>query len=325
MKCTSQEQFKTCLPHHTSKPLYAVIAKEDFSRREGVEAVKKIFCSGFEILTLDGAHCTTLELVNALEEVPMFSPARLLVIDGADALSKEGVKALQDALSTPHPKRVILLSISSITTASALYQLIETHGVYLHLAEEKAWEKEKSADVRVTQELQRLKKTMKPQSKKALIEWAGVDTATLVLELEKLAIYSGNSEEITLEAVEELVLKSRSFDIFQLSDALFEGRANDVFSMAARLISEGDLIALLRGLRSRTQNLLHILDDPQPERRFPWMKGMILTKNREIANRVGKKRLMRGLVAIDKAELKAKDSDQDPKLIFETLLAGILP
>jgi DNA polymerase III delta subunit len=325
MKFTSQELFKKHLANQTPESFYAVIAKEDFQRREGVESVKKLFNSSSEILTLDGASCTTLELVSTLNEIPMFSTARLVVVDGADALSKEGIKALHDALLSPHPKRAILLSLSSITATSALYQLIDTSGVYLHLAEEKVWEKEKSADLRVVQELERLKKTMKPQTRKALIDAAGVDTATLVLELEKLSLFSGDAEEITYEVVEELVLKTRSFDIFQLADALFEGRAKDVFTMAGRLISEGELIALLRGLRNRTQTLLHVLDDPSPERRFPWMKGMILTKNREMANRVGKRKLMRGLIAIDRAELKAKDSDQDSKLIFETLLAGMLP
>jgi DNA polymerase-3 subunit delta len=56
---------------------------------------------------------------------------------------------------------------------------------------------------------------------------------------------------------------------------------------------------------------------------FPYMKGFILDRNRQLASEYGLFRFRRGMLAIDEAERAAKNGISDHDLLMEILLTQL--
>lgn len=67
------------------------------------------------------------------------------------------------------------------------------------------------------------------ESFQKLLEWVGPNMNQLVNEVQKMALYCGEGEDITLEVIENLVAKSLESNVFSLIDKIMNHQLSDAF------------------------------------------------------------------------------------------------
>lgn len=332
MKYSTADALKKHLaaaaPDHLS-PLYVVLGKDDFLRKEGVEVLKKTLGSAAETILVEGTKCSSSDLSDLFESFSMFSPKRLVIVQDAQMLDKACQEAVLAVLARPNPKLFIVLEAVAIRANTQFYKALEKSGVVLQFPEEKPWEKEKRALSRVMEQFAKEAKRVTPDAAQLIIRTAGTDSSTLFQEVEKIILFVGEREEVGCEDVRAMVNNTAEQDIFQLRDALFSGRGADAFAIARKLLADPRLLLpVLRQLRTQVQMFAQMLahrgDISGIQQLYPWMRGTIFSRNWEVAKRLGIYKCREALLAIDGAEIKGKNSDMDPCLLFDLVIARIL-
>ena len=156
----------------------------------------------------------------------------------------------------------------------------------------------------------------------------GNDQAALAKELEKLICYIGEKKEITQQDVETLCHCQEVESIWQLGEAIFRRDSAASLHIVHSLLMDGQpLLPLLRQIRSQFQTEFQIslllaqgkqAQDITAE--FPYLKGQILERHMRQAKQYGVDAFKQGLLAIDEAELRAKNSSIDENMIIELLM-----
>ncbi|MGE5250353.1 MAG: DNA polymerase III subunit delta [Bacteroidota bacterium] len=85
---------------------------------------------------------------------------------------------------------------------------------------------------------------IQPQAAARLVEMVGTDTRQAGMEIGKLLAYAGWSRPVTIEDVEAVSILTAEPDVFQLVDALAEGRIPAAQEGLHRLLQAGDAFAL---------------------------------------------------------------------------------
>jgi DNA polymerase-3 subunit delta len=90
-----------------------------------------------------------------------------------------------------------------------------------------------------------------------LVQHLGNDRGITLSELQKIALYVGETKTLTPEAVEALVNDNTLLALDDLAYALIEGRGRELHHVAERLLQEdGHPVALLRGMVRTVERLL---------------------------------------------------------------------
>jgi DNA polymerase-3 subunit delta len=118
---------------------------------------------------------------------------------------------------------------------------------------------------------------------------------------------------------------------WQLGEAVFTHDAPSAIRIGrSQLSSDTPLIPLLRQLRSQFQTefqvctlLLRGASPSDITQEFPYMRGAILDRHIKQARGYGLERFKEGILAIDKAEMEAKNSSMDPEFIFDVLMVKL--
>ena len=128
--------------------------------------------------------------------------------------------------------------------------------------------------------------------------------------------------------MEALCHRQQVDTIWQLGEALFRRDAGASIQMVHALLMEGQpLLPLLRQIRSQFQTEYQIclllaqgklVSDISQE--FPYLKGQILERHLHQAQQFGLESFKKGLIALDAAELRVKNSGADEKIIAELLI-----
>jgi DNA polymerase III delta subunit len=115
-------------------------------------------------------------------------------------------------------------------------------------------------------------KTVGAQARAELLARVGPNLGPLLMELDKLAAFASDREEITVEDVRAVVSESTEFSIFVLTDAVCAGNV----ALALRT---------LHGLRSNNEPALRILPMIGRQYRLVWQAKM-MAEDRSAADRL---------------------------------------
>lgn len=109
----------------------------------------------------------------------------------------------------------------------------------------------------VNQTLKKMGKTMAPKVAEQLFERVGFHPVAVVMETEKLALYVGDAQQITLDDLNTVVGRTRQEALFELTHAIGEKNLEAALLIASRLQENGiHSLAVLATLRNYTRSLL---------------------------------------------------------------------
>ncbi len=327
-----EKHLEGAAPNHFSR-LYLILGKDLVEQREAVESTLKALQPSsqaleFALKTMDGAQLTLDELLSDLYSNTFFADQRIFWIQHADKLKKTLVDALEKYFARISSSQYLILTAPGWMKQTNFYKAVEKEGVILEIAEPKPWEKEKRLVEWATKQLSGKRKVISYQTCQALVKQTGLDSSLLAQELEKLLCYVGDRPEITSQDIIKICNYQPSDTVWQLGEAIFRRDAAASIHIVHSLLMDGQpLLPLLRQIRSQFQTQFQIClllaqgkTAQEAVLDFPYLKGNLLDRTIQQAQRYGLESFRQGLLAIDAAEMRAKNSQVDEKLLIELLM-----
>ena len=253
------------LKRGTVRNVYCFYGPEAFIRKSALDALrKKVLASGLEemnetVLSAPAAQ----QIVESCETLPIMSDYRLIVV--RDCMLCQSGKAKDEAQE-------------SAVLCEYLPRVPETTCLVFDLGEEvdkrkklpQALMKLPGAvsfdaldDVQlgkwINQQLRPLGKRMDRTACETLAFTSGRDLTMLSGELHKLAAYTEDRADITVEDIEQIATRTAECTVFSMVDALSAGKAQEAFALLNVLLQSGEQrIGILAMITRHYRQMTHL-------------------------------------------------------------------
>ena len=248
----------------TLKRVYLFYGPEAFIKRSAIDKLKeRALAPGLEelnltVLSAPGAQ----QVIESCETMPMMSDYRVVIVRDCGLIGSGKTKdeaqdsqLLCDYLErVPETTCLIFDADATFDKRKKLSQaLVKLPGAVSFEALD---------DVKLSQWMnQTLRPTGKRMARDAcdmLAFYSGRELTALVGELEKLAAYVKERQEITVQDVEAIATRTAECTVFAMVDALCEGRAQEAFRLLGVLLQGGEeYIYVLAMITRQYRNLMY--------------------------------------------------------------------
>ncbi|MCS7173967.1 MAG: DNA polymerase III subunit delta [Armatimonadetes bacterium] len=239
-----------------ARRVMVLVGEEEWLVEEAVEeAVRRHLPPEVRSLNLDqlDAQETPIEeiLVRA-DTLPFFGGCRVVVVRNVDRLPAPAQERLAAYLESGVPPCVLVLTARTLDRRRRLAAVLQ------RVAEVRTFDRlEPEALVPLLQRrAQGIRKHLSREAAWALVTLAGRSLRSLLLELEKLAAYTGDRAEIRLEDVREVVVEGGEVSVFELVEAVAWGDASRALQSLHTLAADQNPVALVALLAGHFRALL---------------------------------------------------------------------
>ncbi len=188
-------------------------------------------------------------LLAAIPAMSLMGTRRYLLADGVEKWRDKQQAAVAETIGTALPPDLTLVLIARAKAPAKLLKAVKAAKGEVH-----NFEAPKARDmprVLVT-DAQRLGFKLDPAAARLLVERMGPEPLRLRNELERLALWAGESGQVTAADIEEMIADTSEAAVWTLSDAVVEGDARTALRVGEQLIEQGENVTgLIYGLASR--------------------------------------------------------------------------
>lgn len=178
------------------------------------------------------------------------------------------------------PANILILTAESVDKRKQLFKYIKEKGLIVDCSVDSGAgsvaQKGQQAVLRemVAKSLAGFQKTMQPDALKLLFERVGFHPVAVVMETEKLALFVGDRDLITVEDVEAMVGRTREDALFELTDAFGKRQGARTLVLLNRLLDNGvHGLAILATMRNYLRKML-VFRSLQLQSAPMWHSGM---------------------------------------------------
>jgi DNA polymerase-3 subunit delta len=312
--------------------LYHFTGEEDFLKEEAWRKISSILISedlkSFNLNLLYGSETSAVEIINKVSTAPINSERRLVVVFDVHKLSPFYKDVLLSYLAKlPDFTCLILTSpkLDKKTKKTKFYLTLDklaTTVEFPRLSDNRilTW---------VEAKFREYGRRIERGAVQILQNYVGNNLSDLASEIEKLVLYVGERESISSLDVESVVGLSKTYNIFQLNDAIGERDCKRALEILKNLFLIGEkpgtmiyrLTEHLEGL-IKTKNfvprkgasLSSILNKVHP---------YYVQKYPKQAENFSQEELERGLVLLYQTDVDLKSSLMDDKIVMELLVYNL--
>lgn len=217
------ERIKESIVRGKISPVYLWHGEDRFLIQEALQVLKSFYFmtdpSGSGIELVSAKELSPAGIVERANTMSFF--ANHLVVVEEVTYFQDGQTAdlepLLDYFSNPNPSTCLLFIAESVHRGRKFYKALDRTGEIVEFCAPKrpqewfAW---------VQSELKAREKSMDTQVTTQFIEWAGHHTGVLSQELDKLVIFIGDRQKITVEDIKAITPRAMEASIFNLLDAV---------------------------------------------------------------------------------------------------------
>jgi len=220
--------------------IYLIHGEERFLIKREIENIIKKYPS-YEIIRLD---CPEPEELFEQAFLPsLFSPQRLFLVDDFDFPSD--TPQFFEMLKNP-PEGIVIVFVfyKGADQRTKAYKVIGSVGEIIECRGIPEWEEDKVISF-IMAEAKNLGKKISKQNAEKLVEYVGRNLSLIHSEIEKLATYVGEREEISEKDI-TLMISKESYDSFSLLASLRKKNIPATFEALKNLIEDKeDMVSLL--------------------------------------------------------------------------------
>lgn len=248
------------------RPAYLLAGGEPLLRDDALAALRAAVLAGgpadFNLDRLEGDDASAGQLADALRSLPMLAPRRLVWL--REPVGGRGAwKALAEALPElvralpPDAPAVLVVTAGPPDRRLAWVKAFQAEPAALVECEAPTQARELAAFAR--REAKRLGVKLAADAADDLAARVGPHLLRMRSELEKAALLAGPGQPITLEHVREGVADLAEEPVWDLTDAIGEGRASDALLVLARVLAAGAPAPVVLGaLATHLRKLLRL-------------------------------------------------------------------
>jgi DNA polymerase-3 subunit delta len=188
-------------------------------------------------------------LLAAIPAMSLMGTRRYLLADGVEKWRDKQQAAVAGAIGTALPPDLTLVLIARAKAPAKLLKAVKAAKGEIH-----NFEAPKARDMPrvLVGDAQRLGFKLDPAAARLLVERMGPEPLRLRNELERLALWAGDSGQVTAADIEAMIADTSEAAVWTLSDAVVEGDARTALRVGEQLIEQGENVTgLIYGLASR--------------------------------------------------------------------------
>jgi DNA polymerase-3 subunit delta len=308
------------------RPAYLLAGDEPLLRDDALAAIQDAVlepgAADFNLDRLTGSEATPTRLLNGLRTLPVMADRRLVVLrdpesarGGAKALGDALVEAITELAADEEVKAVLV-----VTTAKpdARVKWVKAFGDARVECAAPRREKELAAFARAEAKAQGV--SLDKGAAELLAERVGPQLLMMRQEIAKAALLAGPGEPIGRSHVSAGTADVSEEPIWDLTDAIGEGRAPDALALLGKLLAAGSPpIVVLGALASHFRRLTRVRNGGN-------VGGppFIQRKLQSQAARYGPRQLLSCLAAIHQTDLALKGEGRlKPEMALERLVLGL--
>lgn len=331
MKFQQVEAFKKhieeALPHH--RPMvYALLIEDSYERKWVINSIISCMNKGdldWAVSTYYTHDCDYSTFIEELLTPNLFSKERIIVYEGIEKLKKEELDDFLSDIKTLSSDTLLILSGSSLKSASDFYKNLKKEVVMLDLTLEKPWERKDRLIRWGLEYIHQKGKTIEREAASLLFETKQPDLALFIQEIEKLITYVGERKKIEKRDVAALSTKELSPLGWQVAERVIWGETSPSFQDA-----DGAEFHLLLGqMRYQLQlglslaTAIELDQEEEFKNAYPNLKPKTIEKNRRLAKILTAAYFIQGLHDLFDLETKFRMGGSEPSLLLDLFTAKL--
>ncbi|MDE2322161.1 MAG: DNA polymerase III subunit delta [candidate division NC10 bacterium] len=236
--------------------VYCLYGEEEYRREQALnQLLDALLPEGTRDLNLDqirSGESGAQSILGSARTLPFLASRRVVLVRGVEELSREQQEELLAYLDNPCPTSCLVLVGRRLDLRTRLAAAIQKKGVLLRFDRLEADSLKESLLAAAQEQGRRLQ----PEAISLLMALVGDDFRQLIYNVEKLALFVGEREEISTKDVEALVGETRVRSIFQLTDAVSGGNLDVALRCLTSLLRSGEEPLAIIGMLARQIRLL---------------------------------------------------------------------
>jgi DNA polymerase-3 subunit delta len=241
-----------------TKPVFALFGDDPYLRHEALQAIVRSTLGSqpdeMAVSRFAGESAGLSDVLDELRTLPFLSKCRIVVVDNADPFITAHRKELEAYADRPSSSGTLVLMAKLWNGSTRLAKLVEKMG----LAVDCKTPDERSLVGWMLQHAKEQSAKLDEDAARLLLELVGPEPGILATEVEKLAVYVGDTATIRVEDVARMVGAGRVETIWKVLDAATTGAMGPALADIDRLISSGEHpVGLLAAMSASLRKLHH--------------------------------------------------------------------
>ncbi len=234
------KKFAASVKKRKLSRLYLIHGSEDYFIENAVTLLVDNVVSenerAFNLDLFDGGDSNSDNVLSSVLSFPFVGDHRLTVVRRFDKMEKRYRLDVIRHLSEVPESNIVCLVAGEIRSSDQSYDQLPQS------TEKLTFNRLKAAELTdfLAETATAIGKKMEPGAIDRLVSLSGESLGDMVSELEKLALYVGDKEDITTDDVSTAVGKSRSFNIFELQRAIGQRDAGRSQEIAGKMLETGE-------------------------------------------------------------------------------------
>lgn len=312
-------------------PAYFFYGEEDFLMEDAINRVLSLLVDPateeFNKDVLYGDEVDGARIVNIASSYPMLAQRRVVVVKGVDKLSSASKDLILKYLQRPMATTCLILTSSRMDRGSKFYSELvnRARGVEfkpLYNNQIPGW---------IRGYVRSKGKDISLEAIRLLHGKVGSSLRELANELEKLFLFLTDKDRIEVGDVERVVGVSKSYNIFELSDAIGRGDLKKAVEIGHRMLELGESPIGMVVMLTRYFTILWKLKELETRRMsaeeiatvvrvHPYFIKDYLNQ----AENFSPERIERSFSHLLRADINLKSSYQKPKIIMDLLIYNLI-
>lgn len=205
-------------------PLYFIYGEEEFLAERAVSRlVEKLVeqdFRDFNFTTLYGKECRAEQVIDNAMTMPMFARRRVILVKRAEEMKAEELEQLIPYLKAPSPDACIIFHATKIDQRRRFFLELKKTDYLIEFEPFKGDALARFLAGFIQQEAERAGKRIEKTALEMLVYYSGNNLRELVSQIEKLSVYAGSRNVITVDDVRCMASDTKIDTVFEFSKAL---------------------------------------------------------------------------------------------------------
>jgi DNA polymerase-3 subunit delta len=190
----------------------------------------------FNLSVFYGNECKGGEIVEAAQTLPFFADRRVVLVRRAGDLPSSSYDILTPYVQSPSPSTCLVFQGEKVDLRRKFFTEFKAHGELVEF--KKMYEDKVPGFVR--NEVMGHGKRIDAGAAEMLVYLAGTNLQELASQIEKLVVFAGSRNTITVDDVREIVSDTRVESVFTLANALGERSAAKALRTLQTILRDGE-------------------------------------------------------------------------------------